>query len=513
MLKFIDQARMVTILCHWLRGEKVSIIRKPHWVIGAVFLIIFVFLLILRLGLLEKGEIDVRRDHAFDTRSGTNQDIWMNIFQNNHKIGYVHRQFFGTIEGYRVTESVFMQLNIMGMVQDIRFRTEGQLHPDLTLSSFDFELLSGLFRFRARGLMKDKILTLMIGETGPEQKVELPIQKEIHLSNGLLETMNAEAMKPGEHRTFHVFDPITTTERPVTVSVLSEETIRIMGRQEAAKKVSVDFMGISQRAWIGKGGAVLREEGALGITLEQVTREEALRTINLFPGTDLAEFASIPSNRVLHNVEKLDELRLRLQGIEEGALFLNGGRQSMKEGVLMIRKESISMLPPRSVKPLSGEIEASLAATPLIQSDHPDIQSKAKEIVSSGDPDNLKAINLIKWINQNIQKRPVLSVPSALEVLRNRVGDCNEHAVLLAALARASGIPAQVEAGLVYQKGRFYYHAWNVLYLGTWVTADATMGQMPADVTHIRLVRGTQEQVDLVGMIGKVKIEILDKST
>jgi hypothetical protein len=482
-------------------------------VIGAVFLLIFVFLLILRLGLLEKGEIDVRRDHAFDTRSGTNQDIWMNIFQNNQKIGYVHRQFFGTIEGYRVIESVFMQINIMGMVQDIRFRTEGQLHPDLTLSSFDFELLSGLFRFRARGLLKDKILTFfMTGGTGSEKKVELPIQKEIHLSNGLLETMNAEAMKPGERRTLHVFDPITTTERPVTVSVLSEETIRVMGRQETAKKVSVDFMGLSQRAWIGKGGAVLREEGTLGITLEQVTREEALRTINHFPGTDLAEFASIPSNRVLHDVEKLEELKLRLQGIEKGALFLNGGRQSMKDGVLTIRKELISILPPRSVKPRSGEIEASLAATPLIQSDHPDIQSKAKEIVFSGDPDSLKAINLIKWVNENIQKRPVLSVPSALEVLRNRVGDCNEHAVLLAALARASGIPTQIEAGLVYQKGRFYYHAWNALYLGTWVTSDATMGQVPADVTHIRFVRGTENQIDLVSMIEKVKIEILDKS-
>jgi transglutaminase-like putative cysteine protease len=89
------------------------------------------------------------------------------------------------------------------------------------------------------------------------------------------------------------------------------------------------------------------------------------------------------------------------------------------------------------------------------------------------------------------------------------VGDCNEHAVLLAALARASGIPAQVEAGLVYQEGRFYYHAWNVLYLGTWITADAVMDQLPADVTHIRFVRGTERQIDLVQMIGRVKLEIL----
>jgi transglutaminase-like putative cysteine protease len=115
----------------------------------------------------------------------------------------------------------------------------------------------------------------------------------------------------------------------------------------------------------------------------------------------------------------------------------------------------------------------------------------------------------VTWVNEKIQKRPVLSVPNALETLQHKVGDCNEHAVLLAALARASGIPAQVEAGLVYQRGRFYYHAWNVLYLGAWITADSVMGQLPADVTHIRFVRGTEQQIDLVRMIGRVRLEIL----
>jgi transglutaminase-like putative cysteine protease len=93
--------------------------------------------------------------------------------------------------------------------------------------------------------------------------------------------------------------------------------------------------------------------------------------------------------------------------------------------------------------------------------------------------------------------------------LQNRVGDCNEHAVLLTALARAVGIPADVEAGLVYLKGRFYYHAWNVLYLGTWITADSVMGQLPADVSHIRFVRGTERQIDLIRIMGKLRIEIV----
>jgi len=35
------------------------------------------------------------------------------------------------------------------------------------------------------------------------------------------------------------------------------------------------------------------------------------------------------------------------------------------------------------------------------------------------------------------------------------------------------------------------------------------MDQLPSDVTHIRFVRGTERQIDLVQMIGRVRIEIL----
>ncbi|MDX2500601.1 MAG: transglutaminase-like domain-containing protein [Deltaproteobacteria bacterium] len=101
-------------------------------------------------------------------------------------------------------------------------------------------------------------------------------------------------------------------------------------------------------------------------------------------------------------------------------------------------------------------------------------------------------------------------MPDALSTLENRVGDCNEHAVLFAALARASGIPCRLEAGLVYLKGRFYYHAWNLVYLGRWITADALFGQVPADVSHIRLVTGSpQQQLDLMGLIGKLQLSVI----
>jgi len=483
---------------------------KHHWIIGSLFILLFAFLLILRLGILEEREAEHKGDRIFTAQIKTDQETWMNIFQQGKKMGYAHRQFYKTVEGYRIVESVFMQINIMGMLQDIRFKTEGNFHPDLTLSSFDFELQSSLFRFKARGVLQDKILTLFTYQLGSEQKIDLPLEKESTLSLGLLKALNHEDLKPGDSRTFHVFDPATMTQRPVKVVVLTEETIPIMGHQKKAKKVSVHFMGVPQFAWIGEDGTVLKEEGSLGIGLEQVTKDEALNKMTLSRGEDLIEVVSLPANKILPHVSRLQELKIKIDGIENGESFLNGGRQSLKNKILTIRKESVSNLP-SSIK---GEMvfedgKTYLESTLFIQSDHPEIQAKAREMVSTDDPALVKAKRLVTWVNKNIQKRPVLSVPNALETLHHRVGDCNEHAVLLAALARASGIPAQVEAGLVYQKGRFYYHAWNVLYLGAWITTDAVMDQLPSDVTHIRFVRGTERQIDLVQMIGRVRIEIL----
>ena len=483
---------------------------KLNWIIGTLFALTFAFLLLLRLGILEEVETEHSGGRIFNARNKTDRETWMNIFQQGERIGYAHRQFFKTVEGYRIFESVFMQINVMGMVQDVRFKTEGNFHHDLTLSSFDFELQSSLFHFKARGVLKDKILMLFTGKPGLEQKIDFPIEKKTYLSVGILEALIHENLKPGYSRTLHIFDPTTVTQRPVKVDVLSEETIQIMGRQERAKKVSVHFMGVPQFAWIGENGTVLKEEGPLGIRLEQVTKDEALNKMTLSQSADLAEIVSIPANKILHDVSQLKELKIKIDGIEDGEIFLNGDRQSLKNNILTIRRESLSNLP-SSIKGEKVFVDGKtyLESTPFIQSDHPEIQAKVREIVSPDDPAIVKAKKLVTWVNEKIQKRPVLSVPNALETLRYKVGDCNEHAVLLAALARASGIPAQVEAGLVYQKGRFYYHAWNVLYLGTWITADSVMGQLPADVTHIRFVRGTEQQIDLVRMIGRVRLEIL----
>ena len=482
---------------------------KLSWVIGILSTCLFAFLLMVRLDLFGGKKVDRQANPASPSLKQADRDLWMNIFQKDRKIGYVHRQFSKTEKGYRSQESVFMRVNTLGMVQDIRFRTIADLLIDFTLSTFNFDLQSSLFRFKARGGVTGNILTIFAGPAGFERKTEVLIEKGIYLPSSLLETVILEKMKQGESRTFEVFDPTVAAMRPAVVMILGEEPLSIHGHQEMALKASVHFMGASQFAWIGKDGIILREEGLLGIHLDRTSKEEAFRNISA-GGEDLTEATSIVSNKILSHPEQLKELKVKVSGIREKEIFIGDGRQSFQDGILTIRKEDVPASNFRNkTEKIIPALKRYLEPTPFIQSDHPEIRAKVREIVSSGDSDWVKANKLAVWVNQHIQKRPVLSVPNALETLKNRVGDCNEHAVLLAALLKASHIPAQVEAGLVYQNGRFYYHAWNALYLGRWITADSVMGQLPADVTHLCFVRGTEDQIDLMGVIGRVRLEIL----
>ncbi len=479
---------------------------KKIWIAAIFCGLLFLCLLGIRLDFFRKETPYI--PPPSDPQKTSVKETWMNIFQHDRKIGHAHRSFIPTDNGYRVSDFAYMRINTMGMIQDIHIRTEGNLNSDLTLASFDFNLQSSLFHFKAQGKVEGKTLFVFIGE----QRIEIPIDKSLYLTAGILDAAFDSGLKPDQTKIFLVFDPATMGKRPVRITMIGYEILDIMGRKQNTKKLSVDFMGASQTAWIGEDGTVVQEEGFMGIILKRVPKNEALNGLAVVASQDLTKIVSVASNVPLNRQDELKLLRLEITGTSD-RILLNGGRQLYEPPVLTISKEDLSVLP----EILSGEKDLLKnqfqVSTPFIQSDHPIIKDKVSEIIAPDDSPLLKAQKLISWIYENIDKRPVLSVPNALQTLENRMGDCNEHAVLLTAMARAAGIPAQVEAGLVYMNGRFYYHAWNVLYLGNWITADSLMGQMPADVTHIRFIRGgTDQQIDLIGVIGKVKINILEQS-
>jgi len=152
-----------------------------------------------------------------------------------------------------------------------------------------------------------------------------------------------------------------------------------------------------------------------------------------------------------------------------------------------------------------------LAPTPFLQSTHPRLVAQAQQILGAEHDAVRAARRLLDWTYTALDKVPTVGLPTALEALESKKGDCNEHAVLFTALARAAGLPARVAAGVVYLDGAFYYHAWSEVWLGQWVAADPVFHQFPADATHIKFVEGgPEEHLALLKIIGKVGMEIVE---
>jgi transglutaminase-like putative cysteine protease len=152
-----------------------------------------------------------------------------------------------------------------------------------------------------------------------------------------------------------------------------------------------------------------------------------------------------------------------------------------------------------------------LAADPFLQVIDPRIVEASSRIVGNETSRAVEAQLLGHWVFESIKKDYTVSLPSAVDVLTVKKGDCNEHTALYTALARAAGIPTKMCIGLVYKDGIFYYHAWPAVYLGGWTPIDPTFGQDRADATHLKLIEGGFErQADLMRIVGKIKIKVLD---
>jgi transglutaminase-like putative cysteine protease len=205
-------------------------------------------------------------------------------------------------------------------------------------------------------------------------------------------------------------------------------------------------------------------------------------------------------------------LEILISGIDLSLFELDGAGQHLIDPETgLIRIEMRRPDPETALQlPISGDLPAEyLGATLLIQSDDEAIKKLAGRIAGDEKNSLIVAERINQWVYDNIKKKITFSLPSAVEVLETREGDCNEHTTLYVALARAAGIPSRIAVGLVYYEGSFYYHAWPEVYVGEWVAMDPTFGQSPADATHIRLLSGGfDEQAKLTQALGKIKLDI-----
>jgi hypothetical protein len=444
------------------------------------------------------------------------RDEWFGIFEGGQKIGYSHRIVAKTPGGYAFSEDSSFTIAMLGTVQNLQTTLAAETDDAYALRTFRFGLISPAASFSASGRDEGNRLLVRYGPSGQERQLEVPLTEPINLPTTLRPRLLRADAPAGTRYAASVFSPLTMRNEPVTMVLEGRETLQGPDGPVEALRISEQHSGVEESAWLAPDGSVLREKGAMGFMMERAaSRDAALAGISTTAPIDMVTKTRIPIDGAIDDPRDLASLTLRLSGGARDRVPDDPPRQRVAAGLLRITRETVPDGLPRGLPP-RGADAAAIAAfadpSPFIESDDPAIVTLAHDIVGDEQDPVAAARKLVDWVYANVVKEPALTVPSAREVVKSRRGDCNEHAVLLTALARAVGIPARVVAGALYgdlgdgNGPAFYYHAWSELWLGRWISADGVYGQMPVDATHVKLLEGGPERhMALADVIGQLE--------
>jgi hypothetical protein len=440
---------------------------------------------------------------------------WLEVFMKGEKVGYIARRVGPFGQGYVINEEILLKLNVMNMPVSTHTMTQCLVDERFQLNRFRVAIDSGVVRFKVSGKVEEGWIQVETGEGQARRRRRIKLSGPVVIPSAIPQFFKGRQVREGQSFVFSMLDPATLTQREVTVHVRGRETVEINKESVRAYRLESEVMGQHITSWIDDSGTVLREEGFMGLALVRSSEGQALGAIAKGGTQDFYDLAAVVVDKPLKDPSKVGYLKLRVKDLM-GSSFdvsrLHGERQRFRDGVIEIRQEPL----PGSagfVTPFQGHGEMTNFLLPElnIESDDESVVKTATDIAAGQTDPIAVSVKLLTWVHEHIEKRPVMNVPSAAEVLRTRTGDCNEHATLLTALLRAVGVPSRLSTGLVYFRGKFYYHAWTEAFLGRWVSMDATLNQIPTDATHIRLVTGgLDRQMEIIGLIGKLQLEIMD---
>ncbi|MBP7550762.1 MAG: transglutaminase domain-containing protein [Gemmatimonadaceae bacterium] len=475
------------------------------------------------------------------------------VEQDGRQIGYASTTIDTSLTQFEVTDFFTADLPVAGQEFRASARSVITLSRSLVLQTFDVSIESAVAPMSIVGRAEgDTGVAFVMNVPGqPADTQRLAVRGPILLPT-MIPAVAVLVRDPevGKTVTIASFDPATMAAKDLTLRFAAESLFTLVDSAKfdstsmrfvsaltdtvrAWKLEPTDGAGFS--GWVDAQGRVVESTQPGGIVLKRIAYEIAFenwRRDRIARGTqsapapgaasgtgrtvgDILEGTAIAAG-ALPGRDGPTRLRVRLSGTSLDGFDLQGGRQRREGNELTITREGADVL--AADWTLAGRqagfrqrFAAELASEPLLQANDPAIVALALRIAGNERDPRVVAERINRWVHDSLAKEITLSIPNAVQVLRSRRGDCNEHTQLFTALARAVGIPTRIATGLAYVNGKFYYHAWPEIRLRDWVAVDPTFGQFPADAAHLRFVRGgLTRQGELLRLVGTLRIEVLD---
>jgi transglutaminase-like putative cysteine protease len=463
------------------------------------------------------------------------RETWDTLYMQGQRLGYVHQierpKTVDTKQVVEVQSESHFGVQRYGEEAKPGMAVTAMETPDDRLISFTFESRLSASPMTVTGRVEDGKLTIEteIGGDTRRRTIEWPDE-----ARGLLAVEHSllhRPMQPGEQREIRHLEP--TTQSLVVERLEAkeyEQTELLSGTQKLLRiESAIEFPGqkttLRGTLWTDDKGETLKTALPGGETIVYRATEQEATATDARPAFDLGRATLVKLAKPLEDARSTERIRYRveLKTGDPATVFATGGTQE----VITIGPHAAEITV-RSLDPVEPSCTATSEAdegdrnpNSRIQSDDPKIVAMAGEAADSGTPAEI-AMALEKYVYDKMlfKRNYSIAFATASEVAKSLEGDCSERSVLLAALARARGIPARVAMGLVYSPNdqAFAYHMWTeVLLSGCWVPLDATLGQGRVSADHIKLADSNlADETWLAGfapvaeVIGQLRIDVLE---
>ena len=439
-------------------------------------------------------------------------EAWLAAYIQDQKVGYSVYRIDRLGDGYRFENTVKMTLGMAGKTQRVSSHSTVNTGKDLALRDFEFSFNSQDRSFSISGVVESG--ALKITPPGGGKTRSLKLDRAVYPVAALGKLVTDRKLSKDSVYRVPVFDASVLDIITAEVRPLGREKVTAGGKEYDATKFTTKMAKFEMTTWVDDKGLVIVETSPPNMKSERTDPKAALAEGEGTAKFDVLTMFRVPVDTLIPTDRFMTRLKLELTGIDAKQYELAGpGQRVVSENPLVLDIMTVPP-PPAPVKlPITGQDEF-LKPSVSMQCDDARIKAKAVEAIGN-ETDAVKAARkLLSWVFTVVDKEATASFPTALDVLEHMRGDCNEHAVFFGALARSVGIPTKIAVGLIYLNGAFYYHAWNEVFLGSWIPVDATFGEFPASALHLKLAEGDlSQQAEILGVVGTIGIKVLGWQT
>ena len=431
------------------------------------------------------------------------RDLWTGVVFNGDKIGFTKRTLRPAAGGlYEIESEAAIRLRFLGIDKRVNLRALDRVRPDLTLASFQYEHEIDGSPLKVTGTADGKKLALTIEASGSKEQKTLPLDEPLYPASAMSYLPVLRGLAVGRKARFSVFEGETQQLTEAEQEIVGWESSLLF--EGPAFRLVTRMLGMETTTWISADGRPVLDVAMNGVLISGLEDEASARRYlveaSLNKRDSMVDFSLLRAGplqapRTTHRME------IVLEDVPAGFELPSDGGQTCRASRCVIDRAA----------PLAqGDPAKYLKATLAAPSNLGQIRDLAAQVSGAGS-EMEKIGRILSWMDANIAKEAVDSF-TAVDVLRERRAECQGHAYLFAALARASGIPTRIVNGLVYSEDHkgFLYHTWNEAWIEGrgWQPVDATFGQLHADATHLKLIEGEQagDLVPLVGLVGKIRI-------